>query len=132
MAEVARCDYITKAGVPCGSVLSPTLIARGHGRCHAHVTCKQRTVCKTEGCHGWTRSRYGHCPEHVKREYLMLKRRQYQEKKMALQREKQLMADMRDLRHKLETPSEAAENEMYARIEAAKKVISESLAREAS
>jgi hypothetical protein len=132
MADVERCDYITKVGVPCGGVLSAKLIARGHGRCHLHVTCKQRTVCKTEGCDGWTRSRYGHCSVHVKKAYSDIKREERRKGREALQREKQLMSDMRDLRHKLETPSEAAENEMYARIEAAKKVIAESLAREAS
>jgi hypothetical protein len=79
----------------------------------------------------YSRSRYGHCPQHIKRAYAAHKREQRRKGREAQLREKQLVADMRALRGKLETPAEEAENEMYARIQEAKKVIAESLAREA-
>jgi hypothetical protein len=129
MAEVARCDYITKTGVSCGSVLSPTLIARGHGRCHAHANCKvSHIVCKQDGCQNYCRSKYGFCRDHIGPVYLRFKRERYQKKKA--KRVAAAPVDMRTLRRKSATPAEAAEDEMFARIAAAKKVIAESLARE--
>jgi hypothetical protein len=132
MADVERCTYMTKLGVECGSVLSPTLIARGHGRCHVHANCKgSHTVCKQDGCQNYSRSKYGLCRDHVGPVYLRLKRERYRKKKAAQAAARAAApADMRTLRGKAATPAEAAEDEMYRRMQDAQRVIAESLARE--